>query len=100
EVDQEAFEKSLKEDRFLREKDLRNHLTATIETPEEEKMRLNLEKEERARRIKEMEEKKKAAKKDKEDIFRAINPKEDYQVLQAVRYIEGAAAFARTKNNK
>ncbi|MFA7612703.1 MAG: S41 family peptidase [Candidatus Caldatribacteriota bacterium] len=100
EVDQEAFEKSLKEDRFLREKDLRNHLTATIETPEEEKMRLNLEKEERARRIKEMEEKKKAAKKDKEDIFRAFNPKEDYQVLQAVRYIEGAAAFARTKNNK
>lgn len=99
EVDQEAFEKSLKEDRFLREKDLKNHLTATIETPEEEKARLALEKEERAKRIKEMEDKK-STKKSKEDIFRTFNPSEDYQVLQAIRYIESSAAFERTKTKK
>ena len=36
-----------KESRFIREKDLRNHLTATIETPEEKKARIEKEKKER-----------------------------------------------------
>lgn len=99
EIDQDSFNKSLKEDRFLREKDLRNHLTATIETPEEEKARLAAEKEERLKRVKELNEKKKA-KNDKEDMFRTFNPNEDHQVLQAVKYLESFAAFENTKQIK
>src|SRR5690606_5125206 len=93
EIDQEAFNKSLLEDRYLREKDLRNHLTATIETPEEEKIRLEQEKEERAKKIKEMEEKKTSKKDSKDDIFKTFNPKEDHQVLQAVKFLESYSAF-------
>ncbi|HLT22039.1 MAG TPA: S41 family peptidase [Bacteriovoracaceae bacterium] len=100
EIDQEAFNKSLLEDRYLREKDLRNHLTATIETPEEEKIRLEQEKEERAKKIKEMEEKKTSKKDSKDDIFKTFNPKEDHQVLQAVKFLESYSAFEKTKQKK
>lgn len=97
EVEQDAFEKTLKEDRYIREKDLRNHLTATIETPAEVKEREAQEREERSRRIKELEERKRASKKKKdeaeEDLFRIYSPKEDYQVLQAVRYLQGLSVF-------
>lgn len=97
EVEQESFEKTLKEDRYIREKDLRNHLTSTIETSAELKEREAEERIERSHRIKEMEERKKAAKKkkneDEEDIFRIYTPKEDYQVLQAMRYLQGFNVF-------
>lgn len=54
--------------RYIREIDLRNHLSATIETPEESEARLRQEKEARIRRIKEMEERKKSAEKEKESF--------------------------------
>lgn len=100
EIDQESFDKSLREDRYIREKDLRNHLTATIETPEEMKARLESEKEERAKKIKELEEKKKAGSNEKDDIFKTFNPKEDYQVLSAIKYLMGFDSFEKTKNKK
>ncbi len=100
EIDQESFDKSLRDDRYIREKDLRNHLTATIETPEEMKARLESEKEERAKKIKELEEKKKAGSKEKDDIFKTFNPKEDYQVLSAIKYLMGFDSFEKTKNKK
>lgn len=93
EVDQVVFEKNLKEDRYLREKDLKNHLTATIETEDEKKEREKRERRERAKRIKEMKEKKKAPSKKDDEIFKSYNPKEDYQVLQAVRYLQGFNVF-------
>jgi carboxyl-terminal processing protease len=100
EIDQESFDKSLRDDRYIREKDLRNHLTATIETPEEMKARLESEKEERAKKIKELEEKKNAGSKEKDDIFKTFNPKEDYQVLSAIKYLMGFDSFEKTKNKK
>lgn len=97
EVDQEAFEKDLKDDRYIREKDLRNHLTATIETPEEKKAREASERAERQARMENLEKKKakKAAKKDgkDEDVFKTFKASEDYQVLQAVRYLQGFNVF-------
>lgn len=93
EVDQMAFEKNLKEDRYIREKDLKNHLTATIETEEEKKEREQRERQERARRIKEMKQKKNTAKKEDDELFRTYDPKDDYQVLQAVRYLQGFNVF-------
>ena len=94
EVNQADFEKGLKEDRYIREKDLKGHLTATIETPEEKKLREANERRERAERIKEMEarraSKAKGAGKEKDDeLFKTYVPSEDYQVLQAIRYLKG-----------
>ncbi|HXH74964.1 MAG TPA: S41 family peptidase [Bacteriovoracaceae bacterium] len=96
EVDQESFEKNLKEDRFIREKDLKNHLTATIESEAETKERESEERKDRTRRIKELDarkEEKKSKKKPDEDVFRIYSPKDDYQVLQAVRYLQGFNVF-------
>lgn len=101
EVDQAAFEKDLKEDRYIREKDLRNHLTATIETAEEKKAREATERMERSARIKELErrrnKKKEATPADPDDVFKSFKAAEDYQVLQAVRYLQGFNVFKETK---
>jgi carboxyl-terminal processing protease len=95
EINQSEFEKDLKEDRYIREKDLKGHLTSTIETPEEKKAREERERQDRARRVQEMESKKaSASKKQKdEDIFKTYSPSEDYQVLQAMRYLQGFKIF-------
>jgi carboxyl-terminal processing protease len=95
EVDQESFEKTLQEDRYIRERDLKNHLTSTIETESEEKERLLEEKIQRSKRIKELEiiNKTKKNSENKKDIFKIYSAHEDYQVLQAVRYLQGLNVF-------
>jgi carboxyl-terminal processing protease len=97
EISQKDFQKGLLEDRYIREKDLKGHLTATIETPEEKIAREVSERNERALRIKEMELRREARKEKKEnseeDIFKTYEPSEDYQVLQAIRYIQGFRVF-------
>ncbi len=82
-----------KESSFIREKDLRNHLTATIRT-EDERIRLEKEKkEERKERIAEMK-----SKKDKEkDIFKKYDPNGDYQILQAVNYLKSFTVYNNIK---
>lgn len=77
-----------KESRFIRERDLRNHLTATIETPEEKKARLKKEKEERQERIAAIKERRKKKKEEDEKKDRPSGPKEDYQVQQAVKHLK------------
>ncbi len=74
------------ESRYIRERDLRNHLTATIETEQEKAEREKKEKEERKERIAAIKERKKN--KDKEDNKRPSGPKEDYQVNQAIKYLK------------
>jgi carboxyl-terminal processing protease len=98
EIGQSDFEKGQKEDRYIREKDLRGHLTATIETPEEKTLREETERTERANRIKEIQSKGSSGSKDlnkenSEDIFKTYDPANDYQVLQAVRYLQGYKVF-------
>jgi carboxyl-terminal processing protease len=95
ELDQAGYEKNLRDDRYIRERDLKGHLTATIETEAERKERESQEKADRNRRIKEMEVKKasKSEKKEEDDIFKTYDPKEDYQVLQAVRYLQGINVY-------
>jgi carboxyl-terminal processing protease len=105
EMNQNEFEKGLKDDRYIREKDLRGHLTATIETPEEKTQREIQERKERAQRVREFENrrseaKSKEAKKD-EDLFKTYEPSQDYQVLQAMRYLQGFRVFeTSTKSTK
>lgn len=94
EVDQGAFEKDLREDRYIREKDLSNHLTATIESDVEKRDRELNERMARAKRMRDMQERKKnAGKKVEDEPFRTYSPQEDYQVLQAIRYIKGFNVF-------
>ena len=98
EVDQDAFEKDLKEDRYIREKDLRNHLTATIESESEKKQRQAQEKEDRLSKIQEVAKRKTKKKENEDEIFKNYKPNEDYQVLQAVRYLQGFNVFKETKS--
>jgi carboxyl-terminal processing protease len=98
EVDQELFEKTLIEDRYIREKDLRNHLVSTIESEDEKRERVEEEKSERLRRIKELDnlKKNKTTNKKTSELIKNISPKDDYQVIQAVRYLEGLGVIKDT----
>jgi carboxyl-terminal processing protease len=106
ELEAEYVEGNKKESSFIREKDLKNHLTATIETPEEKNIReANELKEriERTERYKQMREKKKNKGKTKDvadsddDYNRKINPKEDYQVNQAINYLKNIGLIKSLK---
>lgn len=100
EMNQGEFEKGLKEDRYIREKDLKGHLTATIETPEEKAHREAAERKERAERVKQLEARRKESKETKpkeDDIFKTYEASQDYQVLQAVRYLQGFKVFESSK---
>lgn len=91
--------KNKKEQRFIRESDLKNHLTATIETKEEKKLRVIKEKADRKRRIEKLKELKKAkkSKKKKKNWMVKYNASEDYQVLQAINYIRSFDLFKKMK---
>jgi carboxyl-terminal processing protease len=93
EYEQEWTDDNKKLKQFMREKDLANHLTATIETEEEKKLREKEEKEERRLRAEELKRQRNARKnKNKKKSFK---PDSDYQVYQAVNYLE---ALPRIKN--
>jgi carboxyl-terminal processing protease len=86
-LDEDWLDEHKKNSRYIREKDLRNHLTATIETKEEKKLRLSLERSSRKERARKYQLKKAKGKKEV-DIFKKYDPKSDYQVLQAINHIE------------
>ena len=79
---------------------MRNHLTATIETPEEKKRRLKEEREARLARAKRIKDTKDKDKKDDDNIFKKYEPKEDYQVLQAVNYLRTFQVYKRFESAK
>lgn len=78
------IEENLKESSSIREEDLRNHLTATIETKEEKALRLEKEAAERKRRRQAYE---KSKNNDKKNAKRDKGPKNDYMVFQAVNIL-------------
>ena len=97
EADSEWIADNKKESAFIREKDLKNHLTATVESAEEKKIREEEEAKERAmraERFKLMREKKKNQKNkvtqapEDEDGSKRIAPADDYQVNQAINYLK------------
>jgi carboxyl-terminal processing protease len=98
-LDMSWVEENKKESRFIRESDLRNHLTATIETPEEKKLRKAEAKKKRIERAAQIaaNKKKKKNKNSDDDIFKKYNPSDDYQVLQAVNYIDSFSFFKTMK---
>lgn len=78
---------------FMREKDLANHLTATIETEEEKKIREKKEKLEREERAAELKRQREARK--NKQAQKRFDPESDYQIYQAVNFLE---ALPRLKN--
>ncbi|MCT4641912.1 MAG: S41 family peptidase [Bacteriovoracaceae bacterium] len=72
----------------IREKDLRNHLTSTIETKEEKELRLILQKERKKRRSSIPQKKKKLP-------FKKYSAKDDYQVLQAINFLSTATVLKK-----
>ncbi len=99
EVEAEWVANNKKESTFIREKDLKNHLTATIESEEERTIREAeelKERIERTQRFRENREKKKinkvksvaAQSEDEEEVSSKIAPKDDYQVIQAINYLQ------------
>jgi carboxyl-terminal processing protease len=110
EVEAEWVDDNRREASFIREKDLKNHLTATIETVEEKKLREEQELKERierTERFKQMREKKKSSKSkevkekivndDDEDNAKKIAPADDYQVNQAINYIRSMGLIKNLK---
>jgi hypothetical protein len=75
-------------------------LTATIETPEEKKERENQERQDRIRRIQELEKRRVKKDKNEDEVFKSYGPNEDYQVIQAVRYLQGFNVFKETRTQK
>lgn len=102
EFDSSWAESNKREGRYLREVDLRNHLTATIETEEEKKVREKREYEDRRKRIEEIRKsrgkKGKSATAEAADESKPIPPSEDYQVLQAINYIKTIDIYEKMKN--
>lgn len=96
-IDFEDFSKIKKEKSYIREKDLKNHLTATIETKEEKARRLKQEKEERLKRIARMKEREAQKNKKKKTIFTKYDPYEDFQVLQAAKFLKTIAVLKKSK---
>jgi carboxyl-terminal processing protease len=106
EADSEWIGENKKESAFIREKDLKNHLTATVESPEEKKIREEEEAKERAiraERFKLMREKKKNQKNkvtqapEEEDGGKRIAPADDYQVNQAINYLKNVGLIKELK---
>lgn len=95
-LDEDWLDEHKKNSRYIREKDLRNHLTATIETKDEKNLRVSIERanrKDRASKYKARKARKEKGSKEM-DIFKKYDPKSDYQVLQAINYIETFKFFS------
>jgi carboxyl-terminal processing protease len=99
-VDKDWIDEHQKRGSFIREKDLRNHLTATVETKDEKAQRLAEEKEARIERAKEIKSRNKKKNKSKDDIFVKYNPKNDYQAIQAVKILKTYKFFTKLNTQK
>ena len=79
---------------YIREQDLRNYISATIETKEEKKIRTQREKQRRIKYQKEKQEKEKQKEKSK-DLPRVFNPKTDFQVHAAINYLKSFEVYKK-----
>ena len=89
EIDSPWYDRKLKKIYYTREKDLRNHLTATIETKSERLLRNTIEKDEREKKLKAF---KLSNNKKKKKIIKN-KPENDYQVIQAMNYLKSFNVF-------
>jgi carboxyl-terminal processing protease len=94
-IDQDIFIKNKKEQIFLREMDLRNHLTASIETEEEKGFKEELDEMELKFRKDKYNVKKNGQADD--SIVAKFEPENDYQVLQCIKLMQTMKQFENIK---
>ncbi len=85
------------EDHFIREKDLKNHLVATIETKEEKKQREEDENVLRERRkdiIRKHKNKKDKEGEEEEALYTRYEPKKDFMVVEGIKFLQ-ALSFSK-----
>jgi carboxyl-terminal processing protease len=100
EIEGRWLEDHMLERQYVREEDLRNHLTATIETPEEQERRLEREKtqrQERALRLEKIREQKDNESSDEMDRSAPQAASEDFLVLQAIKTMKAYDVFKLIK---
>ncbi len=109
ETDGDWVSENRKETSIVREKDLKNHLTASLETPEEKKVREENEKvdrEIREKRLRELKNKKLKKSDSKQEVAvedeeaKRGDPEKDYQVNQAINYINTISLIKNLKLEK
>lgn len=109
ETDGDWVSQNRKESSIVREKDLKNHLTATVETPEEKVERERLERQDREvreqrlrelrdQRNKKVDTKQETISEDSEE--RRGDPEKDYQVNQAINYLNTISLIKNLKVEK
>jgi carboxyl-terminal processing protease len=101
-LDSAGVDRAKRPDRFIRERDLRNHLTATVESAEEKKAREEWERQDRQKRAEAIEKRSKAKRsevKDDEEMFRITKPADDYQVQQAAALLKASRFTAPAMKN-
>jgi carboxyl-terminal processing protease len=100
EVEGRWIEDHMLERQYVREEDLRNHLTATIESPEEKERRLNREKLQRQQRAARLERMRQQREKGTSETTEPTRPQvasEDYLVLQAIKTMQSYEVFRLIK---
>jgi carboxyl-terminal processing protease len=86
------------EGQYIREEDLRNHLSATIESDDEQKRRLERERSRRQSRIERIERQRQGEQAPAAPIRpRERKASEDYQVRQAIRFLQAFEVFKEMK---
>ena len=85
---------------YIRERDLRNYISATIETKEEKKIRIRREKQRRIKyqaQMKKQKERKEKGQEESDGLPHRFNPKEDFQVHTAINYLKSFSFYQRFK---
>jgi carboxyl-terminal processing protease len=107
EYEYDFIKENEKKRKYIRESDLKNHLSAAVESEEEMKLRIAREKDEKDEKIKEIENKKlkKELKKknknldeddeDDEKIISQYEPSKDFQVIQALNHLKGLQVYKK-----
>ncbi len=89
----EWLRENLSDDGYIREADLRNHLTATIETPAEKELRVQREKSQRLKRIERAKKNKEISASVADAEIRKYDPENDYQIIQGIRLLQAVAKY-------
>lgn len=89
-------------DQFIREKDLRGHLTATVETEREKQIRLQQDNDERKQKMKSLKNQTHRNHKNKKRSFllNRTSPQEDDYVIQAIKHLKSIHIFNKSSLNK
>lgn len=85
EYDAQWMKKNKKKEIFIREKDLKNHLSATIDKDDEKKLQDDTKKSKKLDKV-------------KDEILSKYDPKRDFQVIQAVHYLKSFKIFKAMQN--